>query len=235
MFKVASYNIRKCVGLDWRRDPMRIIAVLAEFDADVIALQEADRRLGARRGTLMAGALAEAGLRLVGVPGAGESHGWHGNALLISNRVELRSIEPLTLPFLEPRGALMAELVINGCALRVVGAHLGLRPVSRLSQARAIIDALDAATDGAHEVLMGDLNEWRAHRGCAEVFGRRLHAAPTRASFHSSRPIARLDRIFASAGLRFRRCGVHRSALARRASDHLPIWAEIAPRKEPRS
>lgn len=235
MFKVASYNIRKCVGLDWRRDPLRIIAVLAELDADVIALQEADRRLGARRGTLLAGALAEAGLRLAEVPGTGESHGWHGNALLISNRVELRNIAPLTLPFLEPRGALMADLSVNGCALRVVGAHLGLRPMTRIAQARAIIGALEAVEDGAGEVLMGDLNEWRAHRGCAEIFGRRLRAAPTRASFHASQPFARLDRIFASGGLRFRRCGVHRSPLALRASDHLPIWAEVAARKEVRS
>ena len=44
----ASYNIHKGVGLDRRRDPERILAVLREIDADVIALQEADRRLGRR-------------------------------------------------------------------------------------------------------------------------------------------------------------------------------------------
>lgn len=50
--RVASYNIRKAVGLDWRRDTHRIADVLAEVDADVIALQEADKRLGARAGVL---------------------------------------------------------------------------------------------------------------------------------------------------------------------------------------
>ena len=44
----ASYNIRKAVGLDRRRDPERIMRVLHELDADVIALQEADRRFGRR-------------------------------------------------------------------------------------------------------------------------------------------------------------------------------------------
>ena len=52
MIRIATYNIRKCVGLDWRRRPDRVIRVLAEIDADIVALQEADRRLGRRAATL---------------------------------------------------------------------------------------------------------------------------------------------------------------------------------------
>ena len=48
----ASYNIHKAVGMDGRRDPERIIAVLREMHADVIALQEADRRFGERESVL---------------------------------------------------------------------------------------------------------------------------------------------------------------------------------------
>ncbi|MEL7014297.1 MAG: endonuclease/exonuclease/phosphatase family protein, partial [Pseudomonadota bacterium] len=48
--RVTSYNIRKAVGLDWRRDAGRIVDVLGEIDADVVVLQEADKRLGARAG-----------------------------------------------------------------------------------------------------------------------------------------------------------------------------------------
>ena len=36
----ASYNIHKAVGIDGRRDADRIIRVLHEMDADVVALQE---------------------------------------------------------------------------------------------------------------------------------------------------------------------------------------------------
>ena len=46
----ASYNIHKCVGVDRRFDPERVAAVIAEVGADVIALQEADRRFGDRAG-----------------------------------------------------------------------------------------------------------------------------------------------------------------------------------------
>ncbi|MEP0560820.1 MAG: endonuclease, partial [Qipengyuania citrea] len=36
----ASYNIHKGVGLDRKRDPERILSVLHEIDADIVALQE---------------------------------------------------------------------------------------------------------------------------------------------------------------------------------------------------
>jgi len=48
MVLVASYNMRKAIGSDRRRRPDRILDVLNEIDADVIALQEADRRFGER-------------------------------------------------------------------------------------------------------------------------------------------------------------------------------------------
>ena len=48
----ASYNVHKAVGVDRRRDPDRIISVLREIDADIIALQEADLRLGDRASVL---------------------------------------------------------------------------------------------------------------------------------------------------------------------------------------
>jgi endonuclease/exonuclease/phosphatase family metal-dependent hydrolase len=48
MIRVASYNMRKAIGTDRRRRPERTIEVLNELDADVIALQEADRRFGSK-------------------------------------------------------------------------------------------------------------------------------------------------------------------------------------------
>jgi endonuclease/exonuclease/phosphatase family metal-dependent hydrolase len=38
--RLATYNIHKCRGLDRRTSPQRIAAVIAELDADVVALQE---------------------------------------------------------------------------------------------------------------------------------------------------------------------------------------------------
>ena len=45
---VASYHMRKAIGTDRRRRPDRVLHVLQEIDADVVALQEADKRIGGR-------------------------------------------------------------------------------------------------------------------------------------------------------------------------------------------
>ena len=74
---------------------------------------------------------------------------------------------------------------------------------------------------------MGDTNEWRPHAGCLADFAHRFRIAPTGPSFHSRRPVGRLDRIMVSDGVEIIDCGVHHSALASRASDHLPVWADI--------
>src|SRR3984885_14994220 len=50
--KIASYNIHKCRGADGIVRPDRIIAVIGQIGADVIALQEVDHRFGNRGGLL---------------------------------------------------------------------------------------------------------------------------------------------------------------------------------------
>ena len=37
--RIASYNVHRAIGADRRTDPGRILAVLREIDADVMALQ----------------------------------------------------------------------------------------------------------------------------------------------------------------------------------------------------
>ena len=76
---------------------------------------------------------------------------------------------------------------------------------------------------------MGDLNEWSAHGGCLRDFGHHHRFAHCGKSFHSRRPIAQLDRIMVGEGLEIVESGAHRSLAARRASDHLPIWARVKP------
>lgn len=225
--RIASYNIRKAIGTDRRRNPERILAVLAELDADIVALQEADRRFGAR-----AAALPHAMLELHSPYRAAplnvqtDSIGWHGNAILLRKSAEVRLSDIIHLPCLEPRGAVMAEVVLGGMAVRLMGMHLDLSGLWRRRQAAAIIHA-QAHLPAMPTVLAGDLNEWSAQRGCLADFARHFRFAETGKSFHARRPVARLDRILHCARLEAVAAGVHDSALARRASDHLPIWADF--------
>ncbi len=87
--KVATYNIRKAVGLDQRRDPARILSVLNEIDADIVTLQEVDRRFGARVSALPL-AMLEAETPYVPVPlnFRPAAIGWHGNAILLRKGID---------------------------------------------------------------------------------------------------------------------------------------------------
>ena len=220
--------MHKAIGTDRRRDPMRTILVLNEIDADVIALQEADRRFGTRAGEISPHLLDEhSPWKAVPVGVRTQSMGWHGNALLIRKDAVLSQCDTIHLPTLEPRGAVMADVRINGVALRIVGMHLDLSGLWRRRQATAILAHIAGASTQYPTVLMGDLNEWTRAAGCLRDFGRDYTSCDTGPSFHARRPVARLDRILVSRDIKVVDCGVHESMAARTASDHLPIWARL--------
>jgi endonuclease/exonuclease/phosphatase family metal-dependent hydrolase len=225
---VASYNIHKAVGLDRRRDPERIVAVLREIDADVIALQEADRRFGERASVLPRQLLDDhSPWQAVHFGIRPSSIGWHGNALLVRRGIEIVSAAPVPLPALEPRGAVRADLVIAGQAVRIVGMHLDLSGLRRRQQVRSVLAQMDGPE--VPTVLMGDFNEWSRRDGALREFhpGQWQVLAPGR-SFPSRRPVAMLDRIVVSAEWHCGECAVHHSPLAARASDHLPVFARVS-------
>jgi endonuclease/exonuclease/phosphatase family metal-dependent hydrolase len=229
MIKVASYNMRKGVGTDRLRRPERILDVLNEIDADVVALQEADKRFGAKESALPVEMIARC-TPYVPVKLSPRDHGlgWHGNAILVRNGIEVTGHAHVDLPTLEPRGAVIADLKIAGAPLRVVGMHLDLSGLQRRRQARAIMDAV-AAREAMPCIMMGDLNEWTRTGGCLRDFCHHYKMAQTGPSFHARRPMARLDRIMVGNGLKVASSGVHHSVKTRHASDHLPIWAVVEP------
>ena len=245
---VASYNMRKAIGLDRRRDPGRVLRVLQEIDADIVALQEADKRMGGRGSAVPHELIDTHGLyrpvhlgvkhrrplerarkhaeRLLKIDT--RNLGWHGNALLVKGHVGVLDCLALDLPTFEPRGAVMAELVIGDRPFRVIGMHLDLSGLWRRRQMRAILAAIEQRPQKMPTVLMGDTNEWRTAAGCLKELNGSYRVAPTGPSFHSRRPIAPLDRIIVDERLGIEAAGVHASASARRASDHLPVWARLA-------
>ena len=214
--RLVSWNVRKAVGLDWRRDPSRVLAVLEALAPDVVLLQEADRRLGPRPAALPQTLVERSGFQVVDAA-PGPSIGHHGNAVLLRGGVRALRHRPIDLPGLEPRGALAVEVETPRGPLWVCGAHLGLRRRDRRAQMRALLAALpDRAVVG------GDWNEWSrdpAVLGIAPPW-RMVVPGP---SFHAARPVMALDR-FAARGLRLHGARVEGG---RRASDHLPVVVEV--------
>jgi endonuclease/exonuclease/phosphatase family metal-dependent hydrolase len=245
---VASYNMRKAIGLDRRRDPQRILDVLHQIDADVVALQEADKRFGGRGSAVPHELIDTHGIYKPVHLGVSHKRplekarkhaeklfrvstrniGWHGNALLVKRHIGVIDCAVIDLPMLEPRGAVMAELLIGDQAIRVIGMHLDLSGLWRRRQIRSILDAIASRPQQMPTVLMGDTNEWRTAAGCLKDLEPEFHLAPTGLSFHARHPVAALDRIIVHKDLNIEAAGVHMSAAARRASDHLPIWARIS-------
>lgn len=225
---VASYNVHRCIGVDNRFDPGRVAAVIEELGADIVALQEADRRFGHRSGLLdLAELERRTGLALVPVSPVPGGHGWRGNALLVRGGRPGR-IRRLTLPGGEPRGALVVELAMPGGRLRVGAAHLGLLRRHRAMQAAAILAALEEGPP-MPTLLMGDLNEWRSgiHSSLARLAPRFGPFLPPQPSFPSRLPFLALDQILGHPQGLVLPPQVHDSPLARLASDHLPLVARL--------
>ena len=225
--KFASYNIHKGVGTDRRRDPDRIIAVLREIDADIIALQEADRRIGERASVLERTAIDDTPWKPVEVARRPRSLGWHGNAILVRRSIDVLDAEPVALPMLEPRGAARADLAIGGQRIRVVGMHLDLSGLRRRDQIRSVLSHVGQCGEACPTVLMGDFNQWGVAGGAMRAFGPDWRVLDTGRSFPSRQPIARLDRIVTSPEWHCLSQHVHHSATASQASDHLPVVAEL--------
>lgn len=225
--RIASYNIQKCVGLDLRRQPRRTLNVLNDLKADIVVLQEADKRLPPRPAALPHFVIEEAGWQVANLGGAG-SLGWHGNAV-IWRRQDIRMIDlgHIRLPGLEPRGAVRVTFETGMGMLRVVGMHLGLFSAHRHKQVKHIADEMTRWPE-LPTVWAGDFNEWST-QPILDRLAPDLRFLPPRPSFPSPKPVGSLDRIALGNGLEALDHGVHQARPAHIASDHLPVWADIGP------
>lgn len=226
-FRVLSYNIRKAVGLDRARKPGRVLDVINQTDADLVLLQEADKRLGPRPAALPFRMIeAHSDFEVVPVAANDVSLGWHGNAMLVRKGGKVLDVQNLTLPGLEPRGAIVANIAMPvGPPLRVVGTHLGLLRPWRRKQVETIAAYL-RKTGTNHSLVAGDFNEWTAEKGLEALCATHDVVSPGK-SFHSNLPMAGLDRIALGPGLHMNGAGVIESQTARVSSDHLPIWTDV--------
>lgn len=242
MIRLLTYNIRHARGLDGRIAPERIAAVIAACEPDIVALQEVDC------GRVRTGGLdqaAEIG-RMLGMrhhfhPALQTGGELYGDAVLSRLPSRLVRAGPLPghprRPYLEARGALWIEAEAGVQRLQVINTHLGLSGRERVIQAEALLgpDWLGSPACRAPLLLVGDLNAtpWsRAYRRLTARLtdARHLAADPAgahRATFPTRWPALRLDHVFVGAGVGVARVAVVRSRLARVASDHLPLLAEI--------
>src|SRR5262245_18462070 len=111
--------------------------------------------------------------------------------------------------------------------MRVIATHLGLRPGERAEQVRRLIAAVEC--DTPHPTLLsGDVNGWYLWGRPLRWLHSHFREAPaTPPTFPARRPLFALDRIWVSPVGSVRQVANHMSPLARVASDHLPLKAQI--------
>jgi endonuclease/exonuclease/phosphatase family metal-dependent hydrolase len=234
--RIATYNIHKCRGLDRRVRPARIVEVLREIDADIIALQEVLSLQGAVREKDQARFISEEMEMTCAIGGTRIHKGAvYGNVVLSRlPLVETRNYD-ISVRGREQRGCMRADISANGSGLlHVFNVHLGTAFIERRHQGRKLVNAAILNNDellGAR-IMLGDFNEWT--RGLTtRLLASHLTSADIRAHLQRSKtypgvlPFLHLDHIYFDDSLDLERITLHKSRAALVASDHLPLVADF--------
>ena len=157
---MATYNVHSCIGTDGRHDPDRIATVIAELDADIVALQEftypASVALETRSPVVLT--TLDSYTCALG-PTRQNITQCFGNALFTRHPiVDVHRID-LSMERREPRGAIAATVNVRGELVHVLAAHLGLRVRERRFQVRQIAEYLDSVRNTLF-VVLGDFNDF---------------------------------------------------------------------------
>ncbi|MFI7597659.1 endonuclease/exonuclease/phosphatase family protein [Actinoplanes sp. NPDC049681] len=219
--RVLSYNVH---GL--RDDRSALIGLVRELAPDVLIVQEAPRRFRWRQ---KCASLADDFGMVVAAGGMPSL----GNLLLVSLRVRVHETWCLRYP-LTPgrhlRGAAFARCSVPGGEVTVSGSHLATDPAERPDQAALWKEALSSVEGPL--VAGGDLNEGPgggAWRTVADgLIDTASHGGGATLTYPATLPRQRLDALFVSPDIGIERYEVVDNEAARRASDHLPVLAELA-------
>ena len=234
--RIVTYNVHRCRGIDNRERPGRIVDVLREIDADVVALQEVLSISGATREKDQALFIAEElGLNHV----AGENRklkgGSYGNVVLSRFPLRLVRNHDISVGARERRGCLHTDVDVAGAdTVHVFNVHLGTAYLERRHQGRRLVEEeilSNRELKGAR-IMLGDFNEWtrglttrllRAHLKSVDVKNY-LQRAKT---FPGFLPVLHLDHIYFEDRLELKGLTVHRTRKALVASDHLPLVSDF--------
>lgn len=246
--RILTYNVHRWLGTDRQISPTRIAEVIASCQPDIVALQEV------RVGRVRAGEVDQAatvasalGMDLHFQPTIrilGEQYGIavlarHSSRIVKAGRLPTQSARPS----FEKRSALWVAVEINGQTIQVVNAHLSLRSGERRTQAAALVgrDWIGHPDCAEPAVLLGDFNAPPLSRSYRMIADRLQDAQLSNSfgepqpTFHTRAPVLRLDHVFVTKSIEVIDAGPVRTPLARVASDHFPLLAQLRVRKHPKA
>lgn len=250
--RILTYNIHRCIGVDRRFRPERIVEILEHHDADVVLLQEVDEGVPRSRELDLAEELAKA----AGYPHYAVGHnvslrkGRYGNSTLSRFPILRERNIDLTIGRKKRRGCQHTTLAVGGDGgeadgephLEVFNLHLGLSAREREKQIGLLVRSNELADldPGEPCIVGGDFNDWRSllrpiftevlgFRNATDLKGRYNAVMSTYPSFS---PQGGLDRVYYRGGLHLENARTCRLQLTKVASDHRPVICDFRLRSQ---
>lgn len=230
--RVVTYNIHRCRGIDRRVRPDRIADVLADLQADVIALQEV---IGAgAHDPGHAEALGAAlGMGWVMAPARHLRGRLFGNVVLSRHPIRFHTQYDLSWKTCEPRTCQRVDLQVgDDHLLHLYNVHLGTAVLERRNQAQRLATIVRDHRVTGPKVVLGDFNEWLRGLATATLTSM-LNSIDIYAHLKRRRtypgvfPILHLDHIYYQGSVEVRNVELIRTRKALIASDHLPLLADL--------
>jgi len=236
LIRILTWNIHKGIGgVDRRYDLNRIISTIHHYDPDIAFLQEVDDGVPRSRFDCQVDLLSAAlhfrhqlfqtNVRL--------KQGGYGNAILSRFPFQANWNISLKVRLKKNRRAIVGKLLVpfaDGERTLIVGnTHLGLAGYERKQQLRMLLDA-DPLRQAHHDtpvVLGGDMND--VYHSLDSRLSRSGFLATNRnaKTYPAFMPVRGLDRLYYRGAIELDHAFVGHLELARQASDHLPVIADI--------
>lgn len=238
--RILSWNVHKCTGgLDRRYDPARTARVIADTNADVVLLQEVAENGSWYRGERQVDVLGD----LLGLSHRsyfvnvrfGPRRGAYGNAVLSRHPIVATTNHDLTQPGRKARSVLHAEIRVavrpdHTRTAHLFNLHLGLGERERRRQLVQFLASGPFARmrPSTPLVVAGDFNDVWGSLGPRLLgpAGLRTVARPLR-TFPAYAPLRALDGFYVRGDVDLDSLHTVRRGPATRASDHLPLLAEL--------
>jgi len=239
-FRVMTWNIHRAIGMDRKFRLERVVEVINHHRPDMLLLQEVDRGVARSRRLWLDHEIARAcDFRYHTWAQAHVlTEGSYGNATLSRWPIAKRRVIDLRMGWRKRRNCLYTKLKSprTGKNLHVLNWHLGLSAQERATQVARLLRSTTLRERKQRDAILlgGDTNDWRNliyeqaglqdagfHAWSEHRRRKHIHTFPAK-----PKPIGALDKFFWR-GISEERVAVSRLALAREASDHLPLIGEF--------
>ena len=222
--RILTWNIHKGIGADRRYDLERIIALARRHEPDIVALQEVDSHGRDPTNLPLAALKLALGSHAAEARTIVAEDGHYGHVLISRWPLETIILHDVSIARREPRCAIDAVIQTPRGPFRAIATHLGLGMGERRRQIGKLVTLARTADPAEGMVMLGDFNDW--HGEVRRALDNLLPAWSFLRTFPARHPIFKLDRIFCRPAGALTQCWT--DAEAARASDHLPVIADLA-------